>query len=117
MSKNKYILWFDEISHKDVSLVGGKNASLGEMYSNLTSKGVNVPNGFAITTKAYWYFIKANNLENEIKKILDKVNVNNTLDLQKRGKKVRKLIMKSSIPSDLEKLILDNYHKLSKFYK
>ena len=117
MDKNKYILWFKEISHQDVSLVGGKNASLGEMYSNLTSKGVNVPNGFAITTRAYWHFIKSNNLKDKIEKILNKVNVDNAVDLQRKGQKVRQLIMKASIPDDLQKLILDNYHKLSRFYK
>jgi len=54
----KYILWFNQISSKDVPLVGGKNASLGEMFSKLTRKGINVPDGFAITASGYWYFLK-----------------------------------------------------------
>jgi pyruvate,water dikinase len=52
--ENKYILWFKDIRSEDVPLVGGKNASLGEMFSQLTSKGINIPDGFALTTKAYW---------------------------------------------------------------
>ena len=59
MSKTKkFILWFDEISIEDVPLVGGKNASLGEMYRNLTKEGVKIPNGFAVTAYAYNYFLE-----------------------------------------------------------
>ena len=65
----KDILWFEEISIKDVPLVGGKNASLGEMYSKLTPKGVSVPNGFALTSTAYWKFLKNTGLEKEIKNL------------------------------------------------
>ena len=61
MSKN--ILWFKEISSKNIPSVGGKNASLGEMYGTLTKKGVNIPNGFALTTNAYWTLLKENNLD------------------------------------------------------
>jgi pyruvate,water dikinase len=57
-SKNKkFILWFDEIGINDVPLVGGKNASLGEMYTNLTKKGINIPNGFAISAYSYFYLL------------------------------------------------------------
>jgi len=56
--KNKYILPFGEINKKDVPLVGGKNASLGEMFSKLSSKGINVPDGFATTSRAWWYFLE-----------------------------------------------------------
>jgi pyruvate,water dikinase len=60
MSKQNYILWFDQISQKNLKLVGGKNASIGEMYNALTSKGIKVPYGFAITTIAYDYFLEYN---------------------------------------------------------
>ena len=60
--KQKYILWFNQISSRDVPLVGGKNASLGEMYTKLTKRGINIPNGFALTAKAYWHFINKNKL-------------------------------------------------------
>ncbi len=62
----KNILWFNEIGNNDVKLVGGKNASLGEMYSNLTKKGVKIPNGFAVTAYAYRYFLKANKIEKRL---------------------------------------------------
>ena len=68
------ILWFKELGIKDVPLVGGKNASLGEMYQKLTSQGIHVPNGFAISAQAYFYFIKKAGLRQEIKKILADLN-------------------------------------------
>ena len=68
--QNKNILWFKEISIKDVPIVGGKNASLGEMYSKLTSKGISVPNGFALTASAYWEFLNFTNLKGKIRKEL-----------------------------------------------
>ena len=64
----KQILWFEEITIRDVPLVGGKNASLGEMYSSLTKKGVNIPNGFAISAAACWTFIRANRLQEKLKR-------------------------------------------------
>ena len=68
ISKNKkFILWFKQISIKDVPLVGGKNASLGEMFSKLTRKGINVPDGFVLTSRAYWYYLKANKIDKKIK--------------------------------------------------
>ena len=71
MDKNKkFILWFNELFIKDVPLVGGKNASLGEMYRNLTRKGVRIPNGFAVTAFAYNYFLEKAKIKNEINSIL-----------------------------------------------
>ena len=58
MSAAKYIRWFAEIRNEDVASVGGKNASLGEMYQDLTKVGVRIPNGFAITADAYWLVVK-----------------------------------------------------------
>ncbi len=113
---NKNILWFEEIGMKDVSLVGGKNASLGEMISHLSKAGVNVPNGFATTSTAFWYFFEKAGLKDKVKKIFLELNVNNIKDLQERGKEVRSLILKTKIPEDLEREILENYHKLSKKY-
>jgi len=65
--EQKYILWFKEIMSSYVPLVGGKNASLGEMYSKLSKKGVNIPDGFALTSKAYWYYLKENRIDKKIK--------------------------------------------------
>ena len=116
MEKEK-TLWFDKISHKDVSIVGGKNASLGEMISKLSAKGISVPEGFATTSDAFWYFIKETGLEEKIAKVFDGLNVNNIKNLQARGKEVRNLILKSRIPKNLEDEIIEKYHQLSQKYK
>ena len=68
--KDKFILWFKELSIEDVPLVGGKNASLGEMYQKMAKQGVRVPNGFAITSKAYNFFIDQAGIREKIKDIL-----------------------------------------------
>ncbi len=112
----KYILWFKEISSKDIPLVGGKNASLGEMFSNLSKEGIAVPNGFAITTQAYRYFLEKSGLTNKIEKIFQGLNVKKIKDLRQRGEKVRNLIKKAKLPKDLETQILNFYHQLSQKY-
>ena len=73
-SPKKFILWFNEIGIEDVPLVGGKNASLGEMYQKLHENGIRIPNGFAITAYAYRYFLKYAGIEDEIKKFFERVN-------------------------------------------
>ncbi|WP_038060135.1 phosphoenolpyruvate synthase [Thermodesulfobacterium commune] len=110
------ILWFDQISKDDVPLVGGKNASLGEMYSKLTEKGIKVPYGFAVTAEAYRYFIKENHLDDKIKEILKGLDTHDVLDLQKRGKKIRTLLLKAKMPEKLETAIRDAYAELEKRY-
>ncbi len=113
IKQNKNILWFKEIRNSDVPLVGGKNASLGEMYSNLASKGVRVPNGFAVTAAAYRYFIRYNSLESEIKKTLTGLNKNKIEDLKKRGHHIRTMIKHAKFPEDLKEDIIKAYRKLS----
>jgi len=110
------ILWFKEISKKDVPLVGGKNASLGEMYSKLTPKGVNIPNGFALTSRAFWYYLKHNKIDHKLKEIFREFNPQSLESLQKTGKRARSLILKADFPKDLRKKILENYQRLSKYY-
>src|SRR3989339_748867 len=95
----KDILWFEEISIKDVPLVGGKNASLGEMYSKLTPKGVSVPNGFALTSTAYWKFLKNTGLEKEIKKAIKGLDVSDLRELVKVGNKQLLKAVKSCVAS------------------
>src|SRR5579863_6579881 len=103
MSENKKnILWFSELAIKDVPEVGGKNASLGEMYNNLVSKGVNVPNGFAVTASAYFYFLDKTGLTSQIDAILKGLNVHDLKTLQQKGKQVRELILKATLPQDLQ---------------
>jgi pyruvate,water dikinase len=112
----KYILWFKEISKEDVPLVGGKNASLGEMLSKLSRKGVQVPNGFAITADAFWYYLSYNKIDEKLKEIFEKFDPKSIKSLKETGEKSRNLILKGKFPPDLEKEILENYQKLSKFY-
>lgn len=117
LKKNKnqaHILWFSEITNNDVSLVGGKNASLGEMYSTLNKKGVAVPNGFAITATAFRYYIEKNNLNPEIKQLLHKLNHKNINELEKKSAAIRQLIENGKVPLDLELKILNAYHKLGR---
>ena len=113
---SKLILWFEEIGIEDVKLVGGKNASLGEMYRNLTEKGINVPNGFAITATAYRYFLKENGLMEKIKEVLKDLDTKNVDNLRERGQKVRDLILHAEFPEQLKREIIEAYKKLSSMY-
>lgn len=115
--RNKFILWFNGISIADVGLVGGKNASLGEMYQKLTRHGIKVPNGFAITAHAYKYFLEKAGVISEIKKELKGLDVKNIKDLAIRGRKIREIIRKCNFPDNLKESILEAYHKLSRYYK
>ena len=94
----KNILWFKELGIKDVPYVGGKNASLGEMYINLKKRGVPVPNGFAVTAEAYRYFLKYNKLDQKIRDALKGLDTNKISDLKRRGKKVREIILSGNFP-------------------
>ncbi|KKP92147.1 MAG: Phosphoenolpyruvate synthase [Parcubacteria group bacterium GW2011_GWA2_36_10] len=115
--KNKFILWFKDTTIKDIPRVGGKNASLGEMYSKLTSKGVDVPNGFSVTAAAYNYFLKTAGIKDDIERILVDLDTNSIKNLSERGAKVRATILNAKFPEDLKKAILEAYHQLSKQYK
>ncbi|MBI5392350.1 phosphoenolpyruvate synthase [Candidatus Woesearchaeota archaeon] len=112
----QFILWFNEVRNDDVGLVGGKNASLGEMYSLLTPKGIRIPNGFAVTAYAYHHLIEKANLKDKIKQILKDLNTHNIKNLRERGAKVRKLILQAQFPDDLQSAIAEAYKKLSKEY-
>ncbi len=114
--KNQFVLWFSETGIKDIDLVGGKNASLGEMYSNLRTKGIRVPNGFAVTSAAYRYFIAENGLDAKIKKILKGLDTGNMTNLAKRGYQIREAILSAQFPEDLRNEIVENYAKLSREY-
>lgn len=113
---NIYIKWFDDIDAGDIALVGGKNASLGDMYHQLCDKGVNVPNGFAITADAYWHVLKSNNILDEIKKTFRGLDKNNIKSLSNKAKKVRGLILGSAIPDDLWSEIKQAYDRLCEQY-
>jgi pyruvate,water dikinase len=113
----EFIKWYSEVGIDDVPSVGGKNAALGEMYSNLVPLGVNIPNGFALTADAYRHFFKNTGLDEEIKKILSDLNTKDIHNLQVRGKKVREAILKAVLPQDLDNAIAKAYAELEKKYR
>jgi len=113
---NALILWFEEIGIEDVPLVGGKNASLGEMYQKLTSKGVAVPHGFAITAYAYQHLLKDAGIEEAIKDALKDLDTHDLHNLQARGEKVRKIIRDAEFPDDLRQAIIESYKKMEAEY-
>ncbi len=108
-----YIRWFEEIGIDDIPLVGGKNASLGEMIRELASQGIKVPNGFAITGEAYWHLVHASAIEQRIKAILSDLNTRDAVNLSQRGSAVRHAIMAAQLPQDLQDSIVTAYHELS----
>ncbi len=110
------ILWFDDIGIEDVPLVGGKNASLGEMYQHLTSEGVAVPHGFAITAFAYKYLMKETGIEQEITDALEGLDTHNLRNLQERGEKVRTIIRNAEFPQKLKDAIIESYKKMEEEY-
>ncbi len=108
------ILKFSEITIGDVPLVGGKNASLGEMYSNLTKKGVRVPNGFAVTAAAYWQFLEESGVQARMEKALEGLDEKNVRTLAKVGKQVRDMVLRAKFPKHLEDDIIKAYSALKK---
>ena len=116
-NNNNYIKWFDDISLQDLELVGGKNASLGEMISNMTKFGIKIPYGFAITTNIYDKFLNNNNLHEYIENQLLKLNNNYNLpNLKKTGLNIRNKILSCKFIKEIEDLILSSYLNLSNKY-
>ncbi len=116
--KQKYILWFKEINKGDVSLVGGKNASLGEMFNRLNKVGgINVPDGFALTSRAYWSYLKENGVDKKIREIFKNFKVDDLDCLKRTSREIRSLILKGKFSDELKKKIIDSYRELSQKYK
>lgn len=111
-----YVKWFKDLGIGDVAEVGGKNASLGEMYRNLTSEGVLVPNGFAVTASAYKYILDYNHAWEKLHEQLDDLDPDDVRQLQERGAACRKIIYACEIPEDLKSQIIDGYRGLQKEY-
>ena len=110
-------LWikkFSEIGIDDIPQVGGKNASLGEMFRELSTKGVKVPDGFAITAAGYWHFLRETGLDKEINKQLVDLDAKNLAELQKRGAKIREAVVSATLPADLQLEIVAAYDDLGK---
>jgi pyruvate,water dikinase len=112
----QYVRWFGEIKIEDVPVVGGKNASLGEMYRQLSSRGVKIPNGFATTAEAYWHVVNSAGILEKLKKTMAGVDKADVRDLAVRGKKARDLIRGAGIPEDFWSEIKASYDKLCKQY-
>jgi len=107
-----YVRWFDSLTNKDVGLVGGKNASLGEMIQALQKKGVTIPNGFAVTADAYRYYLQYNDLEDPLHELMGKLRPKDMGSLKRTGVAVRRLIADAQMPPDLKKEIIAAYKKL-----
>ena len=114
--QNAFVLWFDELGIEDVPLVGGKNASLGEMYRNLVPKGVPIPNGFAVTAHAYRHLLEASGAMDTIRTIMEGLDTHDMDNLTERGSRIRALIRNFEIPEDLQNAIIGAYRELEQTY-
>jgi pyruvate,water dikinase len=110
------ILWFDEVGINDLALVGGKNASLGEMIRELTTKGINVPRGFATTAYAYRHFIQAAGLEEKLRELFAHLDVEDVNSLREIGKQARTLVLNTPFPQDLSNAIAKAYQEMCDRY-
>ncbi len=109
-----YIFKFHDLDNSRVAEVGGKNASLGEMFTELESKGVRVPDGFATSSECYRDFLQANDLEKPIQDLLDKLDPENLDSLEETGEKIRKKILDADIPDKISEAITEGYNDLKK---
>jgi pyruvate,water dikinase len=114
MEKSKYMLFFNQIGIDAIDQVGGKNASLGELYNQLMPIGVNIPNGFAITASGYRLFRQKNNLEKSLDNILNLLDTKEYSNLPEIGEKARTLILSATIPDEIRAEIITAYQSLSK---
>lgn len=112
----KYIKFFKELNNKDIPLVGGKNASIGEMFQELVVSGIKVPNGFAITSDAYWHLLHSGGIEKKIIELLHGVDVTEIDVLKTRSRQIRELIFATPLPADLRNEIFQAYQILSDEY-
>jgi pyruvate,water dikinase len=116
MNDKIFVRWFKDLTIADVPDVGGKNASLGEMFGALSDKGIDVPNGFATTAVAYWDFIDANDLRDEIGRYLDMMHTGEK-PLNWVGRSIRRLILGSEFPQELRDAVVTAYRQLSEIYE
>jgi pyruvate,water dikinase len=109
----EYVVWFQDLGKGDVEKVGGKNASLGEMISNLSAAGVRVPGGFATTAQAYRDFLEHNQLTQKINSTLKELDVDDVLALAKTGEEIRRWVVEAPLQPELEQQIRDAYEKMT----
>lgn len=113
LTSTDLVRWFDQVGIEDVPIVGGKNASLGEMYRELSQQGVKVPNGFATTAEGFRYFLRDSGLEEQIAQLLAGLDTNDIAALRNCGRRTREAILSAEMPEPLEKAILEAYAQLS----
>ena len=99
----KYIMSFNEIDMNNLPQVGGKNASLGEMYQKLTPKGLKIPDGFSTTSQAYWDFLDKNGIREKLVELLSKLDHKEYSNLGEIGEKSRELILNAKIPDEIQR--------------
>ena len=112
MAEN-YVIWFENLRMTDVKRVGGKNASLGEMISQLTEKGVRVPGGFATTAEAYRAFLAHNGLSERISAALAALDVDDVNELARVGKEIRQWILETPFPEELDRAVEEAWNKMT----
>jgi pyruvate, water dikinase len=112
----RFIRWFNELAIDDIPLVGGKNASLGEMYRELRPQGINIPNGFAITAEAYRAILDAADAWPRLHEALDGINPNDVADLAKRARAAREIVYAAPLTAILEQQIIEAYEQLQTEY-
>ncbi|HEU5003331.1 MAG TPA: phosphoenolpyruvate synthase [Actinomycetota bacterium] len=116
MGDSRYIRFFDEVGIADIGLVGGKNASLGEMYRELSAQGVAVPNGFATTADAYRLVLEESGAGPKLKEILDGLDPGDVADLARRGKAARRVVYGARLPHEIAGEVLAGYGRLQEEY-
>ena len=109
----EYVVWFQDLGKGDVERVGGKNASLGEMISNLAAAGVNVPGGFATTAQAYRDFLEHNDLTGKINQKLGELDVNDVVALARAGEEIRGWVEQAPLQPELDRQIRDSYAQMA----
>ena len=112
MQENRFVIPFSQLRMTDVEIVGGKNASLGELLSQLTEAGIRVPDGFATTAEAFRVFLREGGLEERIDQRLASLNVDDVKELAKAGAEIRQWIEEAPFPAKLEKEIREHYEWL-----
>ncbi|MBX9695069.1 MAG: phosphoenolpyruvate synthase, partial [Cyanobacteria bacterium] len=112
----RFIKSFEQVGIGDIALVGGKNASLGEMTRQLQKKGIRVPGGFAITADAYVHLLKNGGIFEQLQKALDGLDTGDTELLSVRANQARSIIKQAGLPEDLRSEIVDAYRQLEKHY-
>ncbi|MGO9351909.1 MAG: phosphoenolpyruvate synthase [Mycobacterium sp.] len=116
MGTSRYVRFFEEVGIDDVPLVGGKNASLGEMYQKLSDQGVRVPNGFATTAEAYRYMLDQAGAWGLLHRELDDLDPEDVAALARKGRRAREIVYGAGLPEDLASEILDAYRRLQQEY-